>query len=336
MTISDFLALRWGGIEGPLIEPPRLSPVVADPSFLFPEEAPEGDWELFAHSAWGVHRYSSRDGNAWTERGIVVHNAMRPFVRPLDADGACGDDKAASLGPGEPRFGLYYESYPPLALPLTALPFRRRWRSRIAMSTSADLARWTPGRRLVSPLLPWMRDRALGFAVSNPCVIRDWTGAWRLYFSASLAWIDDCGFCEPRYIGLARGGSPEGPFVPEPDPVIDPVRDSLPGVLGAGALKVLPLADGYVGLQNKIYRDPGGRSRSALFALRSEDGVSWEPARPEPLIGPGPGWTASHVYGCDCRFRESDGRWYLYFNARDGWRISEGRERIGRIVGTPV
>lgn len=336
MTISDFLALRWGGIEGPLIEPPRLSPIVADPSFLFPEETPAGNWELFAHSAWGIHRYSSRDGAAWTEEGIVVHNAMRPFVRPLDSGDACGDGKAASVGPGGPRFGLYYESYPPLALPLTALPFRRRWRSRIALSASSDLERWTPGRRLVSPLLPWMRDRALGFAVSNPCLIRDWTGAWRLYFSASLAWIDDCGFCEPRYIGLARGGSPEGPFVPEPDPVIDPARDTLPGVLGAGALKVLPLSDGYVGLQNKIYRDPSGRSRSALFILRSEDGVSWEPARTEPLIAPGTGWTASHVYACDCRFRESDGRWYLYFNARDGWRISEGRERIGRIVGTPA
>ncbi len=323
MTISDFLSVRWGGIEGPLVEPPRLSPIVADPSFLFPEETPGGDWELFAHSAWGVHRYSSPDGAAWTERGIVVHNAMRPFARPLDSGGT------------GPRYGLYYEAYPPLALPLTALPLRRRWRSRIALSTSADLQRWTPGRTLVSPLLPWMRDRALGFAVSNPCLVRDWTGACRLYFSASLAWIDDCGFCEPRYIALARSSSPEGPFVPEPEPVIDPARDGMPGVLGAGAIKVLPLSDGYAGLQTKIYRDPGGRSRSALFVLRSEDGVSWTPARPEPLISPAEGWTASHVYSCDCRFRESDGRWYLYFNARDGWRISEGRERLGRIVGTP-
>ncbi len=334
MTISDFLSLDWGGIEGPLIEPPRLSPVVADPSFLLPGETPSGDWELFAHSAWGVHRYSSRDGKAWTERGIAVHNAMRPFVRRLDGEGACGDGEAPARAT-EPRFGLYYEAYPPLALPLTALPFRRRWRSRIALSTSPDLDRWEPGRRLVSPLLPWMRDRALGFAVSNPCLVRDWTGSWRLYFSASLAWIEDCGFCEPRYIGLARGASPEGPFLPEPGPVLDPAEDPMPGVLGAGAIKVLPLSDGYIGLQNKIYRDPRGRSRSALFILRSEDGRAWRPARPEPLIAPGTGWTASHVYACDCRFREDDGRWYLYFNARDGWRISEGRERIGRIVGTP-
>lgn len=337
MTISDFLALRWGGIEGPLIEPPRLSPIVADPSFLFPEETPSGDWELFAHSAWGIHRYSSRDGSAWTERGIVVHNAMRPFVRRLDDEGICPDPGPADAGPAVeragPRYGLYYESYPPLALPMTALPFRRRWRSRIALSTGVDLERWSPVRTLVSPLLPWMRDRTLGFAVSNPCLVRDWTGSFRLYYSASLAWIADCGFCEPRYIGLARSASPEGPFVPEPEPVLGPAGDPLPGVLGAGAIKVLPLSDGYAGLQTKIYRDPEGRSRSALFLLRSQDGLAWEPARTEPLIAPGSGWTASHVYACDCRFRESDGKWYLYFNARDGWRIYEGRERIGRIVG---
>ncbi len=351
MTTSEFLSIEWGGIEGPLIEPPRLSPVVADPSFLFPEETPGGDWELFAHSAWGIHRYTSPDGARWTERGIAVHNAMRAFVRPLDGERLCPDEGPpagsglrgavpTAAGPEgkrtEPRFGLYYEAYPPLALPLTALPFRRRWRSRIALSTSSDLERWPPGRTLVSPLLPWMRDRSLGFAVSNPCLVRDWTDTYRLYFSASLAWIEDCGFCEPRYIGLARGASPEGPFTPETEPVIDPARDPTPGVLGAGAIKVLPLSDGYIGLQNKIYRDSGGRSRSALFVLRSEDGISWEPARPEPLIAPDAGWTASHVYACDCRFRESEGRWYLYFNARDGWRISEGRERIGRIVGTAV
>jgi hypothetical protein len=96
---------------------------------------------------------------------------------------------------------------------------------------------------------------------------------------------------------------------------------------------VITLDDGWIGLQNKIYRDASGRSRSAIFLLRSQDGLAWAQARAEPLIAPGPGWTSSHVYACDCRFREEDGLWYLYFNARDGWKVSEGRERIGRIVG---
>lgn len=322
MTVSDFLSIHWGGVEGPFIEPPRLSPIIADPSFLFPEETPDGRWELFAHSAWGVHRYSSADGLVWDEHGIVMHNAMRPFVRALGRDAA-----------GKQNYGLYFEEYPPLALPLTALPIRRPWRSRISLARSADLARWSEPSVLVEPLLPWTRERSRGESVSNPCLVEDWTDGWRLYYSASLVWVEDCGFCEPRYIALARGASPVGPFAPEAKPVIDPAKDKTPGVLGAGAIKVLAMEDGYAGLQNKIYSGADGRSHSAIFLLRSEDGISWLPAREAPLIAPQEGWTESHVYACDCRFREADGLWYLYFNARDGWRISEGRERIGRITG---
>jgi hypothetical protein len=345
MDIAGFLAAAWSEPGDALIEPPRLSPVVADPSFLFPEETPSGNWELFAHSAWGIHRYASIDGISWADQGIVVWHAMRPFARRFDG-----------------TYFLYYEKYRPFALPMTALPRRPRWQSTVSMSTSADLSRWSRPATLITPSLDWMGDPALGDAVSNPCVMEAGTGRkpgdapeWRLYFSASLAWIDDCGFSEPRYIAVARGPSPTGPFVPEHSPVIVPAGDgpaddvpagdvpagentsygSSPGELGAGSIKVIRMDDGWIGLQNKIYRDPGGRSRSAIFVLRSEDGLSWRPAAKEPLIAPGAGWTSSHVYACDCRYREADGNWYLYFNARDGWTITEGKERIGRIVGTP-
>lgn len=197
---------------------------------------------------------------------------------------------------------------------------------------------------IATPRLPWMLDPELGSSVSNPCLVEAGLGDWRLYHSASLSWIPDCGFCEPRHIACARGHSPEGPFEPLPLPIIKPDRPpdhsdlgnlGDHGDLGAGSLKVLRLSDGWVGLQNGIYRDPGGRSRSAIFLLRSEDGLAWSPARTEPLLAPRAGWTSSHVYACDCRFRETDGRWYLYFNARDGWRVTAGVERIGRIVGEP-
>jgi hypothetical protein len=215
------------------------------------------------------------------------------------------------------------------------------------MSTSFDLKLWSEPEVLIHPAEAWMRDPVLGNAVSNPCVVEASAGRkpgdaqeWRLYFSASLSWIDDCGFTEPRYIAVARGSSPAGPFMPDPSPVIVPAddvpADDVPAddvQLGAGAIKVIKLDDGWIGLQNKIYRDPGGSSRSAIFVLRSDDGLSWHPAREDPLLAPAAGWTSSHVYACDCRYRELDGLWYLYFNARDGWKISAGKERIGRIVG---
>ncbi len=347
MTIADFLALRWSEPGAPLIEPPRFSPVIADPSFLFPEEttsARDEGWALFAHSAWGVHRYASLDGLAWRDRGIVLRNAMRPFARAIGgaeaARGAGDAETCRAGGNGAAPYHLYAEAYAPLALPLTALPGRRKWRSKIVLTRSGDLAKWSPPATVARPELPWMGDPELGASVSNPCLTRPPSGSpasaggWRLYYSASLAWIPDCGFCEPRYLAAADGPSPAGPFTPRPRPISDPADDSLPGVLGAGSIKVLSLEDGFIGLQNKIYRDPRGRSRSAIFLLRSEDGLAWRPARDEPLIAPaGSGWISSHVYACDCRFRKADGRWYLYFNARDGWRIKDGVERIGRIVG---
>lgn len=343
MTIADFLALRWSKVEGPIIEPPRFSPIIADPSFLFPEETPDGTWELFAHSAWGIHRYSSLDGLAWRDRGLVVRNAMRPFVRKI----------------GEGYF-LFYEAYPPIALALTALPVKMKWHSTIGISRSADLANWSSRKTVLRPELAWMRDDARGESVSNPCLVAEPEPAghgssgsspdggprWRLYYSASLVWIPDCGFCEPRYIAFARGSAPDGPFTPEKTPIVDPAADrtlestrfglaSRDGhdLLGAGSMKVIALDDGWVGLQNKIYREAGGRSRSAIFILRSVDGVAWQPARAEPLLAPAPGWTSSHIYACDCRYNRGDGSWHLYFNARDGWRIKDGVERIGKIVG---
>jgi hypothetical protein len=287
---------------------------VADPTFLFPEETPDGTWRLYAHTAFGIHAFSSGDGRSWRDHGIVVWNAMRPFVRRF-ADG----------------YRLYYERHRPFALPLQLLPRRPQWNSRIEMRFSPDLLDWGPPSTIVEPALPWQYDRQRGRSVGNPCLLRDGE-RWLLYFSASLAFVPDCGFDEPRFIGLATSDSPDGPFTVAPSPVIDPADDVLPGVLGAGSVKVIRADDGFIALQNKIYRDQTGTSRSALFLLRSVDGDRWESALPAPLLAPDEGWRRSHVYACDARFRETESRWYLYYNARDGWHKARGRERIGRLV----
>lgn len=319
MRVSEFHGLRWQCDDRPLIEPPFLSPVIADPSYLFPHESPDGAWHLYAHSAWGVCEYTSPDGLSWSYRGIRVANAMRPFVRRL-RDGA---------------YVLLYEKYKMLAMPLQILPGRRRWKSRIELRASADLTHWNDPVTVVRPEREWMVDAALGASVSNPCLLEA-DGWYRLYFSASLAYVEDCGFSEPRYIAVATSPSLTGPYETSDQPIIDPDNDDRPGVIGAGSMKVIALDDGYVALQNMIYADAEGRSRSALFLLASSDGTHWRRAGSKPIIAPGSGWTRSHIYACDCRQDDRDGSWHLYFNARDGWRISEGRERIGRAVGIGV
>ncbi len=316
MKVSEFVALEWFGGQDPVVNPPGLSPVIADPSFLFPYETPTNEWYLFAHSAWGICEFRSADGTAWTYRGVKIRNAMRPFVRRL-RDGT---------------FVLLYEKYRPLAMPMLALPGHRRWRSHLELRTSFDLGKWSPAEVLVTPERAWMQDPYCGVSVSNPCLLEA-DGSYRLYFSASLAYVEDCGFCEPRYIAVATSKRVGGPYQVAERPIIDPVGDDHPGVIGAGAMKVVELEDGYVGLQNKIYRGEDGQSHSALFLLTSEDGLSWKRSGRRPLIAPDAGWKRSHVYACDVRLNERDLTWYLYFNARDAWKIAEGRERIGQLIG---
>ncbi|MBU0956770.1 MAG: glycosyl hydrolase family 43 [Spirochaetes bacterium] len=323
-TIDSFLKLEWQQPDGPLIEPPVLSPLIADPSFLFPEESPDGLWHLFAHSAWGIHYYSSADGLRWRQLGRILDWGMRAFVRRF------GD-----------RYFLYYEACRPFAIPLLLLPRRPAWRSRIMCRHSRDLRHWSKPELIIDNDAAWAADSSWGAAVSNPCLVADEPDAsaengaqWRLYYSASLVHVPDCGFEEPRYIALATRSldkNPAGRFTSPAEPLLRPEQDELPGVIGAGSMKVLQLQDGWLALQNKIYRDGEGQSRSAIFVLRSADGLHWQPARDDPLVRPDAGWRASHVYACDLRWREADQSWYLYYNARDTWGKSSGRERIGRL-----
>ena len=123
MTIAEFASLAWMDERRPLIEPPGLSPMAADPRFLFPEETPDG---------------------AWRNLGIVAWNAMRPFVRRFP-DG----------------FRLYDEKYRQLAIPLQLLPRRPQWSSRIEVRFSRDLRSCGPPRTLIAPALPWQQDGGL-------------------------------------------------------------------------------------------------------------------------------------------------------------------------------
>ncbi len=81
-----------------------------------------------------------------------------------------------------------------------------------------------------------------------------------------------------------------------------------------------------IALENGIYRDGSGASRSAIQVLESEDGVSWSELCAEPPLQPArTGWKSSFVYAFDST--RVDGNLRVYYNAREGW--AEGVERIG-------
>ncbi|MCU0277989.1 MAG: hypothetical protein MUE31_03765 [Candidatus Nanopelagicales bacterium] len=307
MTAAQIADLAWMVRPEPLLGPPFPSPVIADPTFLPPDRTPRGDWRMWAHSMLGLHAYSSQDGIAWESAGTVTRNALRPHILATPASG----------------YRLSYEKtrmFLPIGLP---------WSSWIESRRGDDLQRWSQPVTLLRPSLQW-HTTGRSHAVSNPCLVAQPDGSWRLYYSAGLTQLTDCGFPEPTFIGVATGPGPDGPFTPLPTPLLGPGDG--PASLCAGAIKVLACADGWVGFQNAITWD-GQHSGSQIWVLGSRDGLDWQVMTDRPALAPsGSGWMATHVYALDVRDTPVGPR--MYFNARDGYHWTRGRERIG--VATPA
>jgi len=281
--------------SNPLIEPPGREWIIADPSFLPPEEGPDSKWHLFAHSLRGIHHYISDDGVKWEKSGERLFPGLRPFLFVHDG-----------------RYILLYEQY------LSPM------RSVVSARTSDDLNQWSEPKTLVSPRHRW--EGNLMRTNGNPCLVKA-ENEYRLYFSAGSVLLPDCGFPEPRYIGMATADNPLGPYRKLPTPIIyRDLKDKWRN-MGAGAVKIIPDPDGsgWIGFNNGIYRDDVGKSRSAILLIASKDGVNWRDILPEPILSPEPGWKSAFVYALDVR-RCGD-HWRLYYNARNGW--FRGAERIG-------
>ena len=281
--------------SNPLIKPPGREWIIADPTFLSPDQTPDGRWRLFAHSLRGIHHYASGDGIAWEKQGGFLFSGMRPF---LFVDGN--------------RYILFYER------------FKSPWFSEILARVSDDLIKWSEPQILITPQYRW--EGALARNCGNPCMIKT-ENEYRLYYSAGIVWLPDCGFPEPRYIGLATSEKPLGPFIKQPTPIIWRSSSDKWRNMGAGAIKVIrnPAGKGWIGFNNGIYRDSVGKSRSAIFLLASDDGIEWRYLLDEPILAPTSGWKRALVYALDVR--KCGDQWRLYYNARDGW--FRGRECIG-------
>ena len=308
MKISEVLNLQWKEFEqNPLIRSPFPSWLIADPTFLSPECAPDGKWHLFAHSLMGIHHFISSNGVDWSRlRGLVTKGSIRAYLHKTTTD-----------------YYLFYER-----LVSTRL---MKYTSRIEVRVSKDLTSWSGPNIVFEPRLLWHREGGWLGNVGNPCVIADEDG-YRLYYTAGLIYLKDCGFYEPKYIGCAFSKALSGPYVPMPDPVLTPEPDDPFANLGAGAIKVLRCSDGYVGFQNGIYWDRvSNHSGSAIRILESSNGKEWEVSG-DPILKPDRGWKKSHVYALDVRLTANG--WRLYFNARSGWLV--GRESIGLAYGEAI
>lgn len=302
--------------DDPILKPGFPSPVLADPSFLFPENCPDGLWHLFAHNIFGVQEFLSEDGIHWKKRKTVVWNAMRPFIFLEDG-----------------TYYLYYEKYKFLHVLMSWFPYRK-WKSHIEVRISKDLKSWSSPQTVITPKFTFHKDPKYGESVSNPCLVK-FGKKYRMYFSSSLVFIPDCGFCEPKHITVAEANSPLGPFSYFSDPILSPNEMDPFCNLGAGSIKVIEWKGRYLGFQNGIFWNPVRKeSCSAILFLQSEDGIHFDRINQTPILGPtGRGWKASHVYACDVKYSETEKIFILYFNARNKAHWTQGKEAIGLFVG---
>lgn len=294
----------------PVIKAFGVSPIVADPSVIKPKDSHDGKWHLFCHALLGIYSYVSDDGISWKREQRVVPCAMRPDCNYIDG-----------------VYYLYYERTESLLKKALSL-MGGKWRSKIYLVTSRDLKTWSEPKLIIDDTRPYMSGK-MGTSISNP-FLTEFDGKYRLYFSAGLTFITDCGFSEPTHIAYAESDSLEGGFEATGNPIISPDKDSKYLNLCSGCIKVYKLNDCYVGLQNGIYRD-GTKSHSTIMLLKSTDGINFEFVKvfltPTETQGKHKNWMKQYVYACN--LVKHDGELRLYFNARNVSDNLRGREHIG-------
>ncbi|MGL5541216.1 MAG: hypothetical protein ACRDBX_06260 [Erysipelotrichaceae bacterium] len=308
LTIAQFLALDFTLYEhNPILKHFGWSPILADPSVLLPKDSPTQEFVLFAHTLFGVYAYRSKDPLHFAHRQKVVSRAMRPNINLIEG-----------------KYVLYYEKTKWLGNVWSL--FGQKWASHIAAKTSDDLKHWS-AEQVVLAASQDIETSSRGVSLSNPFLLPHDEG-YRLYYSCGLTFIEDCGFCEPTYVSVATSQNPLQGFEKRSVPLLSPSGENPYLNLGAGCLKVYRLVDGYVGLQNGIYQE-GGRSKSAIVALTSSDGLAFTPQKIvlAPQMQGNNAWMAQYVYAS--HLIEHEGMLYLYFNARNTAHFLKGTESIG-------
>lgn len=314
ISFEQFNSLDFRFFEkNPVLKYSLPSLVVADPSILTPDKAPDKNWHLFAHTFFGVNHYISDDGISFRRVKRIVDRAMRPDINFIDG-----------------KYYLYYERTRPVlfnALSIVGV----KWHSEIYAVYSTDLICWSEPERVIKHTRAYEKCD-LGIAISNPFLIKK-DGKYRMYYSCGQTFIKDCGFAEPTHISFAESSTPTVGFISRNTPVISPDKSNKYLNLCSGCIKVYKLKDCYIGLQNGIFEE-NGKSRSAIMLLKSDDGEKFTFVK--PLIVPDEkySWMAQFVYACCMTY--SDGRLRIYFNARNKADIIRGRESIGFVEAVLV
>lgn len=309
LTTDQLLKLTFNVRKEPVLRPFGGAVVVADPSLLTPDQAPDKKWHMFFHTTFGVYHFSSPDGVCFDRVQKIASRAMRPNVNKVGN-----------------RYYLFYERTRPLLMNGLNIVGLAKWKSQIYVCSGSDLTHWSKPRPVITSAGGYERSLR-GTSISNPFLIKT-DEKYRMYFSCGLTYIQDCGFCEPTYISYAESPNVDEGYVAAKEPIISP-DERIPYLnLCSGCLKVYRLKDGFIGIQNGIYEE-NGASRSAIVLLTSKDGLHFEFVKVlvRPKLENPSSWMRQFVYASHLVRYGNVLR--LYFNGRDTADMLKGRECIG-------
>lgn len=309
--------------DEPVLQGMWYAPRLSEPSFLFPEDGPDGKWHMFVHSWMGIHHFMSTSGIVWEPFKLVQLRGRSPCIIK---------DK-----------GTYYVLYERYG---GRVPFIERTKagrdkigsrdSRIEMRSSNDLLVWSEPRLLLDGrTVAQASDGLPKPRLSYPRLVSA-EGGYRLYFGASKVMLEDSGESTTRYVCSAFAHEIGGPYVMES---VGSMLESIPNDawrnLGCGNLTVLPGLGGYAAVQSGAYWDEKRRSSaSALVHLASEDGKSWRLGENCRMLVPAEkGWASRYITSCDIRYKAEEECWYCYFSATGDTASPVRHESIGLLIG---
>jgi len=310
ITKKQLLNAKFVLNEQPILKP-FDSFVVADPSVLTPDKAPDKKFHIFFHTNFAVFQAISDDGLKFGKPIKLAKYAMRPNINLIDG-----------------KYYLFYEKTRNTFFNLLNLIGLADWKSTIYYMTSEDLVKWSKEKEVLPQTNEFELIYGGGYSLSNPFLTK-FGDNYRLYYSCGLTYIKDCGFCEPTYITYAESKDLTSGYVARSTPIVCPDETNPYLNICSGCLKVYKLKDEYIGIQNGIYQKEG-HSHSAIIMFSSTDGkfFKYEKMILEPTEGNGPKWLSHAVYASHL-VRVSPHKLRLYFNARDNSNPILGRECIG-------
>ncbi|NLV83130.1 MAG: hypothetical protein GXY60_00990 [Spirochaetales bacterium] len=309
--------------DEPVLQGSWYLPKISGPTFLFPEDAPDGKWHIFVHSWLGIHHYISNSGIVWEPSRLMQIRGTSPYIFK---------DK-----------GTYYLVYERHG---GRIPFveRRGGRHRSAFVTAShveitssnDLVVWSDPRTILdSHAIVQSLDLPEDIVLSSPRIVPI-DGNYRLYFGAMFVRMQDSKERSTRFMYSARASDLDGPFVIEShDALVEGLPNDPWRSLASGNFSVVKGESSYVAIQNGYYWDRVRRhTASALVLVASNDGKTWKMVNNNPILVPAEtGWASKYLRSCDIRYKSDEACWYCYFSATGITKYGFERESIGLLIG---